>query len=90
MGRILQLFDESDQDTMGCTHEGNSLSGIDSVAGFTLEGSVAANGDVQMRKDYSGFNWDWRASMTPFGIVGRWGRGNNPHGHFWLWKKEWC
>lgn len=66
-------------------------SGTDNVGAFTLEGTVDDHGEVEMRKSYNsqGFFWDWNASMTPFGIVGTWGRGRNPHGHFWLWKREW-
>jgi hypothetical protein len=65
-------------------------SGVDSVATFTLTGSVEPDGNVVMKKDYPTYYWDWNASMTPFGIVGTWGRGNTPHGQVWLWKKEWC
>ena len=65
-------------------------SGVDSVAGFTLTGSVEPNGDIQMRKDYGMFHWDWHGSMTPFGIIGTWGQRNTPRGYFWLWKREWC
>jgi len=65
-------------------------SGIDNIAAFTLTGSIAPNGNVVMRKDYPGFHWDWNASMTPFGIVGTWGRGNIPDGQVWLWKRDWC
>jgi hypothetical protein len=66
-------------------------SGVDSVGGFTLVGSIGRRGEISMRKHYNvqGFFWDWNASMTPFGIVGRWGRDIAPHGYFWLWKRDW-
>ena len=69
---------------------GLQASGVDSVGSFTLNGSVSENGVVEMTKTYAqGFSWKWNASMTPFGIVGAWGRGNTSHGHLWLWKREW-
>ena len=70
---------------------GMQASGVDSVGNFTLSGNFHANGVVQMTKTYDPmFFWDWSASMTPFGIVGYWGRSGRYQGLFWLWKKEWC
>jgi hypothetical protein len=69
---------------------GLQASGMDSIGSFTLNGSVSEKGVVEMTKTYAqGFSWNWNASMTPFGIVGAWGRGNTSHGHLWLWKREW-
>jgi hypothetical protein len=66
-------------------------SGTDNVGGFTLEGTVNESGKVKLRKTYIGQDiyWVWDASMTPFGIVGTWGRETLPYGDFWLWKREW-
>jgi hypothetical protein len=69
---------------------GFQASGLDNVGKFTLDGTVASGGTVRMRKTYAqGFWWEWNAQMTPFGIVGTWGRSNAPHGYVWLWKREW-
>ncbi|KAG0646359.1 hypothetical protein D0Z07_8118 [Hyphodiscus hymeniophilus] len=68
-------------------------SGSDGVGDFTLEGTVVMNGEIEMKKIYINYpgqlSWDWKASMTPFGIVGTWGQRLQQHGYFWLWKRGW-
>jgi hypothetical protein len=67
-----------------------SASGVDMVGAFTLKGFIRQGGAVEMRKDYViGGGWDWKANMTPFGIMGSWGAQGHVSGYFWLWKKEW-
>ncbi|KAF1998531.1 hypothetical protein P154DRAFT_577875 [Amniculicola lignicola CBS 123094] len=75
--------------------------GRDSIGTFTLSGTVTPDGRVYMVKRYTqGWEWHWRGSLTPFGIVGIWGRDEfmlrersawfSVGGYFWIWKKEWC
>ncbi|KAF2498932.1 hypothetical protein BU16DRAFT_524952 [Lophium mytilinum] len=80
-----------------------STTGVDSVGGFTLLGSLRETDDgrvlLHLAKTYTtvhgghaGHSWEWRAWVTPFGIVGAWGNLNTDvfQGYLWLWKKEWC
>ncbi|KAF2463052.1 uncharacterized protein BDR25DRAFT_246547 [Lindgomyces ingoldianus] len=68
--------------------------GVDGFHTFSLSGMVSANGDVKLRKTYihQGWSWMWWGVVTPFGIVGAWGREHEGRfgGHFWIWKNEWC
>jgi hypothetical protein len=68
--------------------------GVDLHGHFTLEGQVLENGTVNMKKTYvaAGWSWMWTGCVTPFGLVGFWGRtrGNSTGGYFWIWKQEWC
>jgi hypothetical protein len=65
-------------------------SGTDSVENFTLSGQIRSNGRIDIKKtDATGLSWDWNAWMTPFGMVGFWGRGQADYGYIWLWKKSW-
>ncbi|MCJ1456474.1 hypothetical protein MMC28_006835 [Mycoblastus sanguinarius] len=65
-------------------------SGKDSVAPFDLEGLIVQEtGKIMITKTYSeNFYWHWSCVMTPYGIVGSWGR-NSSGGSVWLWKARW-
>jgi len=63
--------------------------GVDLAGGFTLKGIINQHGVVVLRKSYIVHGWDWKANMTPFGIMGAWGNDNLRFGYFWLWKREW-
>jgi hypothetical protein len=71
---------------------GLSADGIDSVGSFHLQGEInSETGRVIIRKEYNHgvpWAWDWFSIMTPFGIVGSWGR-QDWGGWFWLWKTSW-
>ena len=76
--------------------------GRDSVGEFELDGSMNPDtGLIQMQKGYTQrLQWQWDCLMTPFGIVGWWGRPDRPYrrdcwagqanpdvgGWVWLWK----
>ena len=69
----------------------------DGIDSFTVKGSMMKiDGDMRFRgtKTYThGRNyWDWDLRMTPFGLVGFWGRaraqGFRRNGSMWLWKVE--
>jgi hypothetical protein len=66
--------------------------GVDGVGAFVLLGEIdSETGRIVMKKQYQigvTWAWDWCAVMTPFGIVGSWGRPDYG-GWFWLWKTEW-
>jgi hypothetical protein len=68
-------------------------SGKDSHGDFELVGLIAFNGKVELRKsirtDYRNPPQGWHGQMTPFGIVGHWGRFHRNGGELWLFKKEW-
>jgi hypothetical protein len=70
---------------------GLSAAGVDSIGGFSLHGEIdVESGVATMRKQYvTGTAWDWHCVMTPFGIVGSWGR-QRFGGWFWLWKANWA
>jgi hypothetical protein len=64
--------------------------GLDNVGRFSLSGFVQEDGTASFIKTYAaGFSWEWDAQMTPFGIIGAWGRNSREFGNFWIWKKEW-
>lgn len=71
---------------------------VDGVGKFGLRGSIAWDGKVvtiTARKIYGfGHSWEWDCRLTPFGIVGHWGKAVAGHfrtnGYVWLWKQEWC
>lgn len=64
--------------------------GVDSIGLFSLSGFVQDDGTIRFTKTYAaGFSWEWDAQMTPFGIIGEWGRNARKFGHIWLWKREW-
>lgn len=64
--------------------------GFDNVGTFSLSGFVHENGTASFVKTYSaGHSWEWDAWMTPFGIIGAWGRNSRSFGNFWIWKKDW-
>lgn len=61
--------------------------GVDHVGSFDLDGTLLqGDGSLQITKQVANQQqWYWRAYMTPFGIVGTWGKiawG----GWVWLWK----
>lgn len=61
---------------------------------FTLSGTIAlVDRAVQFRgvKRGLGETCYWDCRLTPFGIVGFWGREDDgtPRGSVWLWKEEW-
>jgi hypothetical protein len=75
--------------------------GVDSVGEFTFDGVFTATAEREIklrgRKQYKHrtTGWEWDCRLTPFGIVGYWGRpGQNSEtirrmGMLWLWKTEW-
>jgi hypothetical protein len=65
--------------------------GTDTVGEFSLEGSVRRDGSVYIMKRYLSrdLSWIWKATITPFGIVGVWGGEDRFGGYFWIWKEEW-
>ena len=69
----------------------------DGIDSFTVKGSMMKiDGDMRFKgtKTYThGRNyWDWNLRMTPFGLVGFWGRASSQgfrrNGSMWLWKVE--
>lgn len=71
-------------------------SGSDSVGPFTLQGHIElASRLLGAEKRYvtRGFGWEWSGSVTPFGLVGRWGRNVQGHswsgGWWWIWPTQW-
>lgn len=64
--------------------------GMDDLDGFHLTGEISSQtGRVILRKRYAhGVVWDYFGLMTPFGIVGSWGR-DSWGGWFWLWPVAW-
>lgn len=81
---------EADVQTMQITAQGR-----DKVGTFRLEGKISSTGEVKCKKiyDLGSWWWDWNATMTPFGIVGNWGRNEawdqDGQGCLWLWKMKW-
>lgn len=71
--------------------------GRDGVGPFTLSGRVSGcEGRLDLRKEYRDMRlaWEWRCSMTPFGIFGSWGcdtgrRDWQRFGAVWIWREEW-
>ena len=68
--------------------------GEDGIGSFDLYGEIIPQtGQICLRKEYSGGSpvWDWVCMITPFGIVGCWGRRIHRHygGWVWLWKVSW-
>lgn len=63
--------------------------GYDGVGTFTLEGTCdARTGAVTATKAYIGHQWEWRGTITPFGMVGMWGPSWSG-GWWWIWPREW-
>ena len=66
--------------------------GIDAIGRFRVRGEIwNESGRILACKTYVGslIYWKWDACMTPFGIVGTWGR-IEWGGWFWLWKTDWA
>lgn len=71
---------------------------IDGVGPFILRGSISFDGNVvsvSAFKNYVGGPiWEWDCRLTPFGIVGHWGKNIEEefrtYGYVWLWKEEWA
>lgn len=70
----------------------------DGIDRFTLFGTFYEKDGViglAARKQYSNYGWDWDCRLTPFGLVGFWGKWNRSEqrmlrrGVVWLWKEEW-
>ncbi|RYN21251.1 hypothetical protein AA0113_g5326 [Alternaria arborescens] len=84
---------EVDSSLTECTIVDQQSRGVDAVGEFSLQGRVQDDGFVYLIKRYFSEDtmWTWKASMTPFGIVGMWGSDQERFGgYFWIWKKEWC
>jgi hypothetical protein len=64
--------------------------GYDAHGDFLLSGRVREDGLVSIAKQYlgSGISWTWTGRITPFGIVGVWGR-HSFGGYFWIFKEDW-
>jgi hypothetical protein len=63
--------------------------GQDGVGPFTVSGSCDTdNGVVRATKVYETHGWHWRGMVTPFGMVGVWGSGQD-FGWWWIWPREW-
>ena len=65
-------------------------SGSDRVGPFDVEGCVSdEDGLCDMSKIYGPhLMWHWQTFMTPFGLVGTWGK-DGWGGWVWLWKASW-
>jgi len=63
----------------------------DGIGNFDLTGEInQQSGMITMEKRYNdNTSWRWTAVMTPFGIVGHWGRAGRVGGWLWLWKASW-
>ncbi|KAF2870016.1 hypothetical protein BDV95DRAFT_574896 [Massariosphaeria phaeospora] len=75
------------------TSYGHDLHGFFDI----LSGKVSTSGQVQFVKRYAASGWEWyyKGWVTPFGMVGYWGRNRGYEtwelgGYWWIWKVEWC
>lgn len=89
---IAQAPSEHESDTQGISATIDSRTrGIDAHGSFILQGNVYSNGNVELAKLYIHHQWEWtwKGSITPFGIVGEWSGHGRYGGHFWIWKQDW-
>ncbi|KAI9452520.1 hypothetical protein F5148DRAFT_1289564 [Russula earlei] len=64
--------------------------GHDGVGSFTVQGACnTRTGTVDAIKAYTTHEWVWRGVITPFGLVGVWGRSGWSGGWWWIWPREW-
>ncbi|KAH8834348.1 hypothetical protein DL96DRAFT_1810638 [Flagelloscypha sp. PMI_526] len=67
--------------------------GRDHIGPFYLSGTLApSTGKMAMIKGYIGqHSFPWEVTMTPFGILGTWGKPMSGFdgGWIWLWKRAW-
>jgi len=64
--------------------------GHDRAGTFTIDGACDTRaGTVSAIKDYEAHGWEWRGVITPFGMVGTWGRSGWSGGWWWIWPREW-
>ena len=102
MTEILFQFTGGDQHSEAESEaaEVQALNCTDGIDRFDLQGTLSYHNRAvrfKGRKQYRNrpTHWDWDCRLTPFGLVGFWGK-NHVHddrllrsGTVWLWKKEW-
>lgn len=64
-------------------------SGEYSFGRFTLSGKIEVWGFDVTETHVTGATRRWGARMTPFGIIGCWGKDGEKQGDVWFWKKTW-
>lgn len=95
-GSSISEWDSMEQPSV----EIEALNCIDGIDSFNISGTLTVRDRQTVfmgQKQYQNHptDWDWNCRLTPFGLVGFWGRVYEEesrvsnYGALWLWKKEW-